>query len=562
MAKVTGGQLVARSLAAQGVRIVFSLCGNHLLSTYDAFLDAGIRVVDTRHEAAAAHMAEGWSRVTGEPGVCLVTGGPGHTNALTGLLTAQATATPLILLSGQSELSRRGMGVMQEAPQVETAAPLSKWAGLALETRRIPEYLDTAFRIACSDRHGPVHLSLPVDLLDQAVDEDGVSTPTPFAWRRPLGYGDPGAVEQAMELLAGAERPVVIAGAGAWHSQAGDALQRFVELTRLPLFTVETARGIVSDDHPLSLGYADPIFNEAARAFSLADAFLVLGKDLDFRLAFGQPPLIPAGAAVIQVDAAAAVIGHNRRVQAGIVADVAAAVEQLIVAARRRAWRDLPWTDELRSRRRRQLDDYAATAAAIDDLPAHPIQVVEAVRPFVDDQTIVVVDGGDFVQWARAGLPAKRAGGWLRLGPMATLGAGTPFALAAKLARPEASVLLITGDGSIGFSLMEFDTAVRHRLPFVAVVGNDAAWGVEKQYQLGLYGPDRLIASELRPLRYDRLVQALGGYGERAEAPSAIGPAIQRAIASGMPACVDVSIRSVPSPSSAAVLARLRAERP
>ncbi|MBI4507323.1 MAG: thiamine pyrophosphate-binding protein [Chloroflexi bacterium] len=554
MGRVTGAELAVRALRAEGIETVFTLVGDHILPICDVAVDHGIRFVDTRHESAAVHMADAFARITGRPSVALVTGGPGHANSIAGLAVTYLVESPVVHISGRPELDREGMSALQELDQVGMAAPVTKGAWMVRDTRRIPEFVALAFRTALGGRPGPVHLTIPIDLQEETVDEAEVVCFCPAATRH-VGRqpGDPALVEQAIALLAQAERPVVIAGAAARFSVDGPALQRFIEEIRAPLFTVEHGRGLVSDDHPLCLGYADGALNEAARAIGRADVLLLLGKKLDFRIGFGRPPAVAASARVIQVEPAPAEIGRNRGVAVGILGDIGAVVEQLHAAARGRRWAERPWVAELRAARRAQLARYA-TLAAEPAAPLHPMHVAEALRPRLPERTIMVFDGGDFVQWGRAVLPAREPGRWLRLGPLAHLGAGLPFGLAAKVACPGDPVVVLMGDGGLGFHFMEFDTALRHGLNPTVIVGNDAAWGIDRQFQIAYYG--RPVGTDLRPVRYDRLVAELGGRGEHVADVGSLGPALDRALASDRIACVDVAIQRVRSPLADAMIAR------
>lgn len=557
MAQVSGGELVVRALKAEGVKHIFTLVGDHILPICDASVDHGLPLIDTRHEAAAVHMADAWARVTGEPGVAMVTGGPGHSNAIPGTATAFLADSPVIFISGRPKLSRLGMGALQELDQVGMAAPITKGAWLVLEVQRIPEFVAMAFRVALTGRPGPVHLTIPIDVQEQYADPDAIPFYQPGEYR-PMGrpQGDPALIQEALSLLAQAQRPVVIAGAAARFALSRQTLEDFIETTRLPLFTVELARGLVSDDHPLCFGYADGNLNEAAALFARADVVLLLGKKMDFRIGFGQPPALSPAARIIQVDPSPTEIGRNRGVAVGLCADIGAVVRQMAAAARGRAWPQLPWVEELRAARRAHQERLEAVAAS-QESPLHPLRVYRQAREFIDEEACLVFDGGDFVQWGRAYLRARQLGRWLRLGPLGHLGAGLPFALASKLAYPEAQVFLFIGDGSFGFYAMEFDTAVRHNLPIVAVIGNDAAWGIDRQFQLAYYGRD--VGTELRLARYDKVVEALGGHGEFVEQPEQLGPALERALAAGVPAAVNVAIQRMRSPLAEAMI-RQRAQ--
>lgn len=556
MAKLTGAHLVLRCLKLEGVRKIFTIVGDTILPICDAAIDEGLEFVDTRHEAAALHMADGWARVTGQPAVALVTGGPGFANAISALPNIYSNESPVIFIAGSGELAELGMYSFQEIDQLGMAAPVAKGSWLVQDRRRIPDMIATAFRTALSGRPGPVHLTIPIDLQEQELSEEELPQYLPQEYRHTgRTHGDPGLIQRAVELLRRAQRPVVIAANPARYSLAPETLQAFIETTGLPLFTVEQARGLVSDDHPLCLGYADGALNDAAKRFREADVVLLLGKRLDHRYRYGRPPFFRASAALIQVDPSPAEIGRNRGVTVGIVGDIGAVVEQLSEEARKHQWKGLSgWIGQLREARRAQRDWLEAQAS--DDLPLHPMRVFKEAGRFIDNDTMIIIDGGDFVQWGRAYLKARKPGHWMRLGPLAQLGCGLPYALAAKLAHPEARVLLFIGDGSFGFYGMEYDTAVRHNLPITAIMGNDSAWGIDKNFQLAYFG--RAVATDLRPVRYDKMVEALGGHGEYVERPEEIGPALERALASGKPSLLNIMVRTMPSPLAQAMIASRR----
>ena len=556
MAKLTGAHLLVRALKQEGIRRIFTIVGDTILPLVDAVEDEGLEFVDTRHEAAAMHMADAWARVTGEPAVAMVTGGPGFANAVSALPNIYTSESPVIFISGFSDLSEMGMYAFQEIDQVGMAAPVTKGTWLVHDRHRIPDFVATAFRTALSGRPGPVHLTIPIDLQEGEASEDELPRYQPGEYRgRGLSQGDPELVREAVALLHGAQRPVVIAANAARYSLAPEALQGFVELTGIPVFTVEQARGLVSDDHPLCFGYADGSLNATARRFREADAVLLLGKRFDHRYRYGRPPFFGPDARLIQVDPSPAEIGRSRGVAVGIVGDIGAVVGQLAREAETPGWpggRLEPWVARLKEDRQAWLDEMASHAT--DDTPLHPMKVFREVERFAGDDTILIFDGGDYAQWGRSYMKARKVGQWMRLGPLSHLGCGIPFALAAKLARPDARVLLFIGDGSFGFHGMEFDTAVRHNLPFTAVLGSDSAWGIDRNFQLAYYG--RAVATDLRTVRYDRVVEALGGHGEHVERGEDVAPAVERAIGSGRPSLVQVTVKSAPSPLAEAMIAR------
>jgi acetolactate synthase-1/2/3 large subunit len=351
-------------------------------------------------------------------------------------------------------------------------------------------------------------------------------------------------------MLRAAKRPVVIAGSGVWWSGAGDALRDFIESASLPLYTITMARGIVSDEHPLCFGYADPALNRSVRnAFASADLVLILGKRIDYRLGFGGSRVLSADAAVIQVDIHGPELGLNRPVDLAIQADAGSALRLLAQACA-----GLPRSEDwLRKNRewRTEWRETLQTAMADSGWPMHPAVVYRELQKAMPANTLLSWDGGDFIHWGRAIVPAREPGGWLRLGPLGTIGSALPNAIALKLACPDRPVFFLTGDGALGFYIAEMDTAVRYRLPIVFIVGNDAGWGLERELQNAqgtLDASGATVACELMATRYDTVMQGFGGAGEHVDKPEQIGPAVERALASGIPYCIDIAIRGVRSP--------------
>jgi acetolactate synthase-1/2/3 large subunit len=561
MSRVSGAELAIRALRAHGVDTIFTIVGDHTLPLCDHAIDYGIRFVDTRHESAAVHMADAWSRATGRPGVCVVTGGPGHANSLAGLAVASRQEVPVIHISGRSELAYENMDALQELDQISTAAPLSKRAEMVRNAAAVPDAIHAAFRSATGGRPGPAHITIPLDVQEATVDESDAAKVDALGTAATVRSGmDANAANRVLEILQSARRPVIVAGAGAAFGVDPSSLQGLVEITGIPLFTVETARGLVDDRHDLCLGYADPALNHAARHIAEADVLLLLGKKFDFRLAYGRPSRIGRDTRVLQVDPDPDEIGRYREVEIGLCADVGTVVVQLAKAARKLDWQGCgDWVDLLNAARNEQLQEMAE-AGNDHELPLHPMTVVEAVKPFLDESDFLIFDTGDYVQWGRSYLDARRPGRWLRLGPLGHLGAGLPLALGCQVADPDSRSVLFIGDGGVGFYFMEFDTAVRHNLPIIAIVGNDSAWGIDRQFQLAYYG--RSVATDLRPVRYDRLVTELGGHGEYVERPEEFGGAFERAWTSGKPALINVAIRSITSPLSKAMIERRMQSHP
>ena len=540
----TGAELFVDGLERLGLTEIFTLVGDHLNEPLLEAARRGLSLFDMRHESGVAHAADVWARLHRRPALALVTGGPGHTNALTGIATANLAASPLIAVSGSRASTAAQRQAFQDLDQLGMTRPVVKWAAEVPAACEIPFYLGRAYAEATAGRMGAVHLTIPVDAFrgqapgPAVVPVPAASTPQP----------DARDIDRALALLEAAERPIVIAGSGIWWAHAEDELRRFIEQTSLPLYTITMARGLVPDDHPLVMGYPDPaLCPTVLEAFREADLFVILGKRLDFRLALGGPRLFPADAKFIQVDIHPQELGMNRRLEVGICADVKATLRALLAALGSRAWPARAWLERLRALRR-QWDEHLAALAEDGAAPLDPVAFYAELKKALPPGTLYSWDGADFAHWGRASIPALIPGGWVRLGPLGTIGAGLPNALALQLANPGQPVALITGDGSLGFYIIEMDTAVRHRLPVVIIVGNDGCWGLERHLQLEATAGARTVVCDLRQTRYDLVMKGFGGDGETIETLAQVRPAVARAFASGKPYVLNVLIRSARSP--------------
>jgi acetolactate synthase-1/2/3 large subunit len=532
MADLTGGELVARVLAREGVGAIFTLCGGHVLPIYDACLRHGIRIIDVRHEQAAAHAADAWARLTRGLGVAVVVPGPGVTDAVTGVANAHAARSPLLLVGGGSPLGLKGRGALQEMDQVSLLAPITKGAWAVPEPRLISEYLARAIDVALTGQPGPVFVEIAIDLLMSTVDERDAPLPAPGV--RGRAAPAPDAVDRVAALLASAERPAIVAGSGVYWDGAWDALTGLAERAGAPVFTNGMGRGCLPHDHPMAF--------QLARGLALreADVVLVLGTPLDFRLGYGQAPAFGDGARVVMVDADGRDFGRNRTLAEGIAADVGRTLAALHAAVpaglpgRTEGWRRR-LRDKERAERRKQ-----DVLAASDQTPITHYRLAAELAAVMDERTCLVADGGDVVTCASKIVPLSRPAQWLDPGPLGVLGVGPPFALAAKALRPDRRVLLLSGDGAFGLNGMELETAVRFDLPLVCVVGNDGGWGMIRSVQQTFYGRERTVATSLPFTRYDRLAEALGGEGETVEDPRRLRPALEHALGGGRVACLNV----------------------
>ena len=525
-----GADLAVAALAAAGVRHVFTLSGNHVLALYDATIGRDLSLIHTRHEAAAVHMADAWGRLTGEPGVALMTAGPGHANALSALWGALMAESPLVLLSGHPPRDEIGHGSFQEMDQVAAARPMTKAAWLVERPERIADDVREALAVARSGRPGPVHLSLPGDVLESRVDVPDRSAP---AVSPDVGTFDAAAAHELVARLQAAERPLILAGPAMGRGVRAAAMNAFARASGIPALPIESPRGV-----------NDPWLRGATKCFGEADLVLLLGKALDFSLKFGAAPF-PTSCRFVQIAADAPAPLKTSRVERAWTADPVAALDALGEAARSVSWRSSTWRATVERARTAMPDAWDAIRRAPGS-PMHPLGVAAALEPWIAAGAVLVSDGGEFGQWMQAGLePRERLINSLG----GSIGSAIPMAVAAKLARPERTVFATVGDGTFGFHPFELDTALRAGLPIVCVVGNDARWNAEHQLQLRQYGAARTVGCELLPTRHDAVAEALGGFGTHVDDPADLPRALERAVASGRPAVIDVTIASLAAPT-------------
>jgi thiamine pyrophosphate-dependent acetolactate synthase large subunit-like protein len=542
---MTGAELFVDALAKLGIGEIYTLVGDHLNEVLSAAGKRGLDIVDFRHESGVTHAADAVGRLRRKPIVSLVTGGPGHTNSLTGIATAYQACSPLIAVSGAPSTALAGRQVFQVIDQVGMASPVCKWSATPASAAQIPYYLGRAYQEATAGRMGPVHLTIPVNLFE--AEAAGPVLPMQLPSSPPEAAPSQGEVERALTLLRNAKKPVVIAGSGVWWADAGAELKEFLRKTSLPLYTVTMARGVVPDSHRLCMGYADGALNKAVHsAFPEADVVLVLGKRIDYRLAMGGPRLFSPQAKFIQVDIHAQELGNARPIEQGICAGLKVTLRMMNAAIGKKPWpAKTAWLRTLRTYRSAWSQELTAIASD-RSTPIHPAAFFAELQKALPDNILYAWDGGDFIHWGRATLPAERGGTWLRLGPLGTIGSALPNSVALQREFRDHPVVMVTGDGSLGFYLAELDTLVRHGLPVVVIVGNDAGWGLERELQGELCGST--VACELRPTRYDLIMQGFGGLGENIEKLAQVGPAVRRAFASRKPYLLNVNVRGARSP--------------
>ena len=533
-----GADIVIKTLERAGLTTIYTLSGNHIMSLFDAAIDSKLELFHVRHEAATVNMADSFGRLTRRPGIAWVTGGPGHANAVGALFTALGQETPMVLLSGHTETDQLGRGGFQELKQVEMAAPVCKASWMATDTRTVGMELAKAIRIATSGRPGPVHLSLPSDILDPSVPEDSIPWPTEADFTAaPVGLSN-AAADTILSLIAGAKRPLIIGAPVLANRPGRDLLAR-----------IEAALGVptVISEGPRS--FNDATLGRYADVAKDADLVVLLGKALDFTLKFGEAPFFDPACQFISIDPEGALIDRATKAKGaalifGCVADTYPAGEALI--ARTKTKGDAAWLASSRAAFAAR-PDLMATVVSKTEGKLHPAEVFRGLAPYLDrnPDAVLICDGGEFAQWGQAMLNNDRR---MINGVAGSIGGSLPMAAGARTVETKAPVFAVLGDGTFGFHMAELETAVRLNLPFIAIVGTDARWNAEYNLQVRDYGPNRTFGCELNQTRYDLVATALGGHGELVEKAADLAPAIDRALASGKPAVINVMIESIPSP--------------
>ena len=516
------GEQAVAALRAFGVDVMFTLNGGHIWPFYEAARNQGVRVVDTRHEQSATFAAEAWAKLTRRPGVAALTAGPGITNGVSAVTSAWFNGSPIVVLGGRAPQRRWGSGSLQELDHVPILATITKWSTTLTDPTKAGVTVHEAASLATRPHRGPVFVDFPLDVFGPSAGDVPAVEASAGRGTQP----DPDDVARLAALLASAERPAFIVGSDVYWAGAWGELAAAVEHWRVPVFTNGLGRGTLPADHELAFLRTRGVLKQRA------DVVVVLGTALDFRLGFGR-----FGEATVAhvVDAESQRAGHADAPT--VVGDIAATLRALADHAGPRSSHE-EWITELR-----QAEDAARAVegpvlAASDD-PIKPSRIYGELRRRLARDAVVICDGGDFASYAGKYIEVYEPGCWLDTGPYGCLGNGMGYAIAARLARPEAQIVALLGDGAAGFSLMDVDSLVRHRLPVVLVVGNNGMWGLEKHPMQAIYGWD--LACDLQPgCRYDDVVRALGGGGETVTYPEEIGPALDRAFASGVPYLVNV----------------------
>lgn len=551
-----GGDAAAKVLIDLGVEVVFTLTGGHLNHIHRTLENSSVRLVDVRHEQAATFMADAYARMTGKPGIAMLTAGPGFTNCISPLQQAATNCTPLLVIAGASGTDYRDKLDLQDAQQQAIAAPICKATFVCTETTRVAEYVEMAYRTTLAGRPGPVFLELPCNILGAAMPGGTCVYYKTQVDSRPV---DRAGAAYTIELLKQAKNPIVVVGSGGGYSKAGEALLRFVEASGIPVFTCNMGRGLVSDTHPLCFGLAAP--NRpltAQKAYAEADVALILGHRVTMNDFFGAA--YNRHGTLIQVDICGEELGRNRSIDVPVVSDVRAFLDEVLEIIGSQDLSETmisqyaPWVETLRVEKQRCLEETLPSMTS-NSIPIHPQRLVYEIDQFMNhDDDVVVADGGDTLTWVHMGRTARKPYRILDHGLFWCIGGGIADVIAARLVYPHNRLMLVTGDGSFGFNFMEVTTALRKNMAFVIVVANDNSWGMIRHSQKLRFGHTLDSVTWLGYTAYEKIVEAAGGKGFAVERPEDIRPALEAAFASNTVACVNIKIDSeIISPASIAL---------
>ena len=537
---ISGGHLVAKALKNEGVDVIFTLCGGHIIDIYDGCLDEGIKIIDVRHEQVAAHAADGYSRQSGKTGCAVVTAGPGTTDAITGIANAFRAESPMLLIGGQGALGQHKMGSLQDLPHVDILQPITKFAATVPSTARIADMVSMAFRECHNGAPGPSFLEIPRDVLDAKIELSAARIPKAGHYRASTKLAaDPADIEKLADILVASERPCVLFGTQVWTSRATEAAKEFARAFNIPAYLNGSGRGTFPPGDPHH-------FHRTRRlAFDKADVILIVGTPFDFRMGYGSR--LRADATVVQIDLDYRTVGKNRDISLGLVGDIGTVLSAVTAAATGRvdngAGKRQTWMKELRAAEEVAYEKLLPEFKS-ESVPINPFRVAYEINEFLTEDTIYIGDGGDVVTISAQAVQPRSPGHWMDPGPLGTLGVGVPFAMASKFVHPEKEVLCYFGDGAFSLTGWDFETCVRFDLPFLGIVGNNSSMNQIRCGQIMKYGEQRgNVGNMLGDVPYDKFAEMLGGHGEEVREPSQIRPALERAreaVASGQPALVNI----------------------
>jgi acetolactate synthase-1/2/3 large subunit len=537
---VTGGQLVAKALKSEGIDVIWTLCGGHIIDTYSGCLDEGIKIIDVRHEQVAAHAADGYARMTGKPGCAIVTAGPGTTDAVTGIANAFRAESAMLMIGGQGATTQHKMGSLQDLPHVDIMAPITKFSASVRSTERVADMVSMAFRECYNGAHGPSFLEIPRDILDAKVETADARIPEGGQYRASTkSIGDPADIEKLADLLVKSERPCVLFGTQVWTCRASESAKELARSLNIPAYLNGSGRGTFAPGDPHH-------FHRTRRtAFDKADVIVIVGTPFDFRMGYGKR--LRADATVVQIDMDYRTVGKNRDISLGLVGDVDQILKAVTAAASGRVDNGAKgrrgWLEELRAEEGQKYEKLLPMFKS-ESTPINPYRVAYEINEFLTEDTIYIGDGGDVVTISAQAVQPRSPGHWMDPGPLGTLGVGTPFALAAKFAHPDKEVLCYFGDGAFSLTGWDFQTAQRFGLPFLGVIGNNSHMNQIRYGQIAKYGEERgNVGNALGDVPFEKFAEMLGGHGESVRDPKEIRPALERAreaVRSGQSALVNI----------------------
>ncbi len=539
MAKKQGGWLLAKTLYDMGVRDIFTLAGGHINPIYKACTDIGIRLIDTHHEQGAAMAADAYGRVTRTPGVCLVTAGPGLTNALTGLAGSYLSNSPMILIAGRSGIEENDTMSLQEIDQMAMVRPITKWARTIYDINRIPEYVSIAYKTAITGKPGPVYIGTSYEVLYPKTEQKDLSS---YDLSIPATSYEPSdsKINEVLGLVSKAKKPIVIFGSGSWYSKSETGLEEFIKNLNIPAFTLNMGRGIIPDKY--CFGPASPSSPKGFKKIAgEADLILLLGIRLSIYIGFGNS--FNKNAKVIQVDINPDEISRNVKADFSVISDLKSFVAKMNnnLGQNPEKLNFKEWYDEATAIKNKSYKQFRKTVLNSRKKAIHPAKVAKVVSDFLGEEGIAVVDGGDCQSWTDTTFEVNNPGHYVKGGPLGCMGVGIPFALGTKAANPDKIVALITGDGAVAMNFMEIETAVKHNLPFVVIICNDSAWGMTK-HQIEITYPKvkKTQGVELGFVEFDKIAKAMGGNGETVTEINRLEPALKRAFSSKIPYVINV----------------------
>jgi len=557
--KIRGGALLARAFAEKGITHVFTLSGGFCNPALEGFADCGMTVINAPHEQVAGHLADGTTRITRKPAICLV-GPEGFANAVPAMMEAWGERSPVIFVTGSSTLKRQGSGGFKEIDDVSIAAPLTKYSALVTDGSRIPEFVDRAYKIALSGYPGPVHLSVPVDIMFSSFEEDSQRDERPFVRKAespPKAWPEPQRLQSILEEFEKSKKPMLIGGHGVWWGNAEKKLEELGKTLKIPVYNIPYHQKLLPETSDAYMGLADiHQYPPSAKALEESDLVMMLGGRLDNQMNFGNPPLFPKNSRLICINGSPEELEQNRSADQILLSDPSAFLEALMDFGKSRTSKERSeWYSLQKILRQEWVQSSLSNLEQEepDDLMMHPLRLALEVQSLMNQNDWLVIDGGNTHFWSEiavnmAGAQGKELAGILHPGSFSMLGVGVSFGLAAKLNHPKDRVVVISGDGAFLSGGLSIEAAFQENVPITVVIDNNGGLTTISQQQERLFADERHVATDFRDIPFHTMFEGMGGHGELVEKPEDLKAALERALSSGKTACVNVRTRSAISP--------------